>query len=217
MIHKTIILELYDARVIKVGQYRLRLGDAPPYRYVTTPFLIDVRVLISHPMLLQKVARLYENALKPLSYDRMAAIPYAALPIVGAISVLNKRPWIYPRREAKVYGTQKVIEGEFAKGDRVVLVDDTLTSGTTILEAIHKLRHHGLRVSDVVLLVDRGEDGNKRLEAQGIHIVFLFQIDAILEVLLAAGKITKRQFMSIRVGHTALKETVKADVRPSVT
>lgn len=210
--NKKLILELYDAHVIKVGQYRLRLGDSSPYRYVKTPFLIDVRVLISHPFLLQKVARVYVKALETLSYDRMGAIPYAALPLVASISALNKRPWIYPRREVKMYGTQKVIEGEFTRRDRVVLIDDTITSGTTIMNAIQKLQHHGLRISDVVLLVDRGEDGVVRLEQQGINVFSLFHISAILAVLVAARKITVKQFKSIQIRHAALKQTVATGI-----
>ena len=205
---KKLFVDLYDAHVIKVGSFRLRIGEREPYRYVTTPFLVDVRVLISYPTLLQRVAKAYENVLQKLHFDRMAAIPYAALPIVVALSLVNKKPWIYPRKEVKQYGTQKVIEGEFCDGDTVVIVDDTLTSGSSVLLAVEKLKQAGLVVHDVVLLIDRGEIGTSRLEANGLRVISLYHINDILQELFLRGKISKEQYDLIQVGHEVLKASV---------
>ncbi|MBI4066106.1 hypothetical protein HY411_00155, partial [Candidatus Gottesmanbacteria bacterium] len=184
-------------------------GEKPPYSYVTTPFLIDVRVLVSYPRLMKRVAKQYARVLGAIRYDRMAAIPYAALPIVATVSMINRKPWIYPRREVKRYGTKNPIEGEFFKGERIVVLDDTVTTGGTLTVAIRKLQEHGLQIRDVVLLVDRGEDGIPKLQKQGIRVHALYHIDDMLEALCASQKISKEQLVSIQNSHEELKESVK--------
>ena len=89
------------------------------------------------------MARSYARLLQPLSYDRIAAIPYAALPIGTAVALRTGMPLIYPRREAKGYGTARTIEGAFNRGDRAVLLDDLVTTGASKLEAVDVLREAG--------------------------------------------------------------------------
>ncbi len=205
---KKLIVDLFMKRVIKVGSFRLRVGEEPPYSYVTTPFLIDVRVLVSYPSLMKRVAERYVQALDSIRFHRMAAIPYAALPIVATVSMINDKPWIYPRREVKDYGTKNPIEGEFHAGEHVVVLDDTVTTGATLAVAIRKLQERGLQIRDVVLLVDRGEEGIPKLQKQGIHVHAIYHIDDMLEVLCASRKISKKQLASIQHSHEELKESV---------
>ncbi len=136
------------------------------------------------------------------------AIPYAAFPIVAIVSMINNKPWIYPRREVKDYGTKNPIEGEFHAGEHVVVLDDTVTTGATLAVAIRKLQERGLQIRDVVLLVDRGEEGIPKLQKQGIHVHAIYHIDDMLEVLCASRKISKKQLASIQHSHEELKESV---------
>lgn len=205
---KKLIIDLHKAQVIKVGTFRLRMGEKPPYSYVTTPFLIDVRVLVSYPRLMKRVAKQYARVLGAIRYDRMAAIPYAALPIVATVSMINRKPWIYPRREVKRYGTKNPIEGEFFKGERIVVLDDTVTTGGTLMVAIEKLQRHGLRIRDIVLLVDRGEAGIPMLNKRGFYVHTLYQIDDMLHVLSVSGSITQQQLTAINKNHMVLQQAV---------
>ena len=120
-----------------------------------SPIYIDLRRLVTHPKILHLVADEYAQVLKTIQYDRLVGLPYAALPIATAISLHVGKPLIYPRREAKTYGTKATIEGDFKRGDRVVIIDDLVTTGETKIEAIDKLKDAGLEVVAIVVLIDR--------------------------------------------------------------
>ena len=100
---------LLEAGCIKFGSFTLKSG-------LQSPIYIDLRELVSYPTLLAQVARAYLPLLKDLAFDRLAALPYAALPIATAISLQSGWPMLYPRKEAKDYGTRAEIEGAFTPG-----------------------------------------------------------------------------------------------------
>lgn len=86
------------------------------------------------------------------------------------------------RKQAKTHGRGKLIEGNFKSGDTVVIVDDTVTTGGSTLEAIEKVRAEGGVVAFAVVVVDRGEGGKEAIEASGVPVVSLFtraDIDAV--------------------------------------
>ena len=93
--------------------------------------------------------------LEKIAFDRLAAIPYAALPIGSAISLQSGWAMVYPRKEVKSYGTKAEIEGLYDAGETVVVIDDLATTGRSKFEAIEKLTAADLNVKDVVVLIDR--------------------------------------------------------------
>ncbi len=121
---------------------------------------------------MRAVANALAGVLAQLSFDHIAALPYAALPIGTAISLQTGRSLIYPRREVKDYGTRAAVEGVFAAGDVAVVVDDLATSGESKIEAIARLTGAGLVVNDVVVLVDRQDGATDSLRGYGFHSVF---------------------------------------------
>jgi orotate phosphoribosyltransferase len=78
------------------------------------------------------------------------------------------------RKQPKAHGRGKLIEGNFKSGDLVVVVDDTVTTGGSTLEAIEKVRAEGGTVAFVLVVVDRGEGGREAIEAAGVPVVALF-------------------------------------------
>ena len=122
---------LLDAGCVRFGQFTLKSG-------LVSPIYLDLRQLISDPSLLADASLAYVELLHGLRFDRLAALPYAALPIATAISLAGGWPMIYPRKEAKSYGTGAEIEGGFAAGERAVVIDDLATTGGSKFEAIEK-------------------------------------------------------------------------------
>ena len=112
-----------------------------------------------------------------LRYQRIAGLPYAGLPIAVAMSLESGVPLIYPRKEVKGYGTQRQIEGSFAKGERVLVVDDVITSGCAKIEAIAPLRDAGLVAEDVLVLVDRSADRGAALRPHGATLHSVVRVE----------------------------------------
>jgi orotate phosphoribosyltransferase len=128
-----------------------------------------------------------------LVFDRLAAIPYAGLPIGVAVSLETGLPLIYPRKEAKDYGTAKLIEGDYRAGEVVLLVDDLITKGTAKIESLKPLTDAGLLVKDVLVLIDREQGGARELAVYGITLHAVLTLSQILDELVSAGKLSAAQ------------------------
>lgn len=166
--------ELLRSGCVRFGQFTLKSG-------LRSPIYLDLRRLIAHPRLLAQVAQAYLPLLQPLSFDRLAALPYAAIPIVTAISLAGGYPFIYPRKEVKAYGTRAEIEGEYLPGERVVVVDDLATTGESKFEAIQKLTAAGLVVNDVVVLIDRQSGARASLAQAGLRLHAVLTLSQLLD------------------------------------
>ncbi len=175
--------ELHRIGVLRFGDFVLKDGRH-------SPFYVDLRVLIAHPDVLRRVASAMLERTATVAYDCIAGIPYAGLPLAVAMSLESGRPLVYPRKEAKSYGTKKLVEGVFQAGDRALVVDDVITTGGAKLEAIAPLREVGLLVSDVVVVVDREQSGAESLAAAGLRLHSVGKISALLAALRESGAIS---------------------------
>ena len=165
---------LLEAGCIQFGEFTLKSG-------LISPIYIDLRRIISHPQLLEQVARAYLPILKKLHFDRLAGLPYAAIPIATAICLAGNYPMIYPRKESKEYGTKAAIEGEYQEGDTIVVIDDLATTGGSKFEAIDKLSAAGMKIRDIVVLIDRQSGALQTLEKAGFHLHAVVTISQMLD------------------------------------
>jgi uridine monophosphate synthetase len=183
--------DLVDSQCVRFGQFKLKSG-------ITSPIYLDLRRLVTHPQILRRVAVAYAATLKTLEFDRLAGIPYAALPIATAIALEIDRPLIYPRREAKDYGTKATIEGDYQAGETIVVIDDLATTGGSKIEAIQKLEEAGLKVRDIVVLIDRGQGAGPMLAEAGYQLHAVVNLQDLLPEWLQSGAISQTQYEEVK-------------------
>ncbi|MCJ7624384.1 MAG: orotidine-5'-phosphate decarboxylase [Anaerolineaceae bacterium] len=188
---ETIAAGLLDAGCVRFGEFTLKSGKK-------SPFYIDLRLLVAHPKLLGEVAAAYIPLLEKIEYDQLGALPYAAMPIGTAISLQTGQPMLYPRKEAKEYGTKASIEGTFRPGDSVVLIDDLATTGGSKFEAIDKLTSAELQVKDIVVLIDRQSGAKDSLAEAGCRLHAVFTIAQLLDFYAQKGLVPEEQINAAR-------------------
>ncbi len=179
-----IIDELIAVGAVKFGEFTLKSG-------IKSPIYLDLRLIISFPGLLHKIATVLVELSRDLFFQRIAGIPYTALPIATAFSLLSGKPMIYSRKEIKEYGTAKQVEGIWEQGDQVLVVDDLITDGGSKLEIFSIFEKQGLKISGVVVLIDREQGGKERLQKEGYQLFSIISIFEILYRMNETNQITK--------------------------
>ena len=144
-----------------------------------SPFYIDCKVGLSH----QEARRIVGEMILDLVHgpiDAVGGLLIGAYPIAIAVSDAAYRRSgqdlraFAVRKEPKSHGLKKLIEGDVSKGDRVLIVDDVITSGKSTIEAIRKSREEGLIVAQAIAIVDREEqEGSKKIQNEGVRFAAL--------------------------------------------
>ncbi|MCB9118518.1 MAG: orotidine-5'-phosphate decarboxylase [Caldilineaceae bacterium] len=185
---RNLVLALADLGAVRFGNFTLASG-------IQSPIYVDLRLLVSRPAVLAKAAEAYAALLAGVPCDRIAGVPYAALPIGTAVALAADKPLIYPRKEVKEHGLGKLIEGAWQPGDRVAIIEDLITSGGSTVKTAETLRAAGLVVEHAIVLIDREQGGPANLAQAGISAHAVLKLTTILDILSAAGKLddAKRQ------------------------
>lgn len=183
---ESLALTLHDIGAVQFGRFRLHSGRE-------SRIYFDLRVLVSFPDALRQATAAYRTVLDGLEFDLLAATPLAGLPIGTALCLDMDKPLIYPRKTAKSYGTGKNIEGRWSIGQSVVVVDDLITSGDSIMETIATVKAAGLKVHDAVVLIDREQGGRAMLEEQGYRVHAVTTLRELLDILHDHGRLNQTQ------------------------
>ena len=188
---KEFFLECYKLGIIKFGRFTLKSG-------IESPFYVDLRPLASDPKILKNLANYLLEMLPLDNFDLICGVPYAALPMATAMSLESYIPLIIKRKEAKSYGTKKLIEGIYEKGQNCLLVEDVITSGKSLIETIAEVENEDLKVADIVVVLDREQGGKQLLESKGFKVHTLFNITEVCEILQEEGQLSDEEVKRIQ-------------------
>jgi len=179
---------------LKFGTFKLTSGKISPY-------YIDLRIVPSFPDVFQKVCNFYTNLIKreigTKNFERVAGIPVAGIPFASLVAYQLQKPLLYVRKNLRLHGRQRKVEGILAPGDRVLLIDDLITTGLSLRRAAKAITSEGGVVTDAVVLLDREEKGKKILERDGIKVHTLLKISEIANKLYEIGAIDDGQLQTI--------------------
>ena len=192
--HRGLIIGLAALGALQFGDFTLASGKR-------SSMYVDLRLLVSSPYLMQAAAAAYAKKLATLQCDRIAGVPYAALPIGMAVALASGVPLIYNRKESKSHGLGKDIEGLWQPGERVVIVEDVITTGGSIVSSAELFRAAGLIVEDAIVLLDRQQGGMENLQKAGIRVHSVLALGDVLDLLSETGHIPEeiRQSLGLSV------------------
>ncbi|KAK1862712.1 hypothetical protein I4F81_005279 [Pyropia yezoensis] len=181
--HRALVLQLADVEAIKFGSFTLKSG-------IQSPLYIDLRVTVSYPQLLSLIAStLLASLPQSVTYEALCGVPYTALPFATAMSLDTKVPMLMRRKEVKAYGTKKSIEGAIKPGGVVLVVEDLVTSGGSVMETVQPLRDAGCVVTDVAVLLDRQQGAVERLASDGVAVHAALGVCQVLDVLVEEARV----------------------------
>ena len=178
----------------KFGLFKLSSGKLSPY-------YIDLRVIPGDPKALETVIEIYETMARSkigvTSFDRIAGVPTAGVPYASILAYTLSKPFLYVRRETKTHGGERRVEGQLFPGERVVLVDDLITTGKNTLQAAEAIRAEGGKVEDVIVLIDRQEGGAAALAQAQLKLCAFTTVTRIARRLHDSGVIEDDQHKAI--------------------
>ncbi|MFN8771225.1 MAG: orotate phosphoribosyltransferase [Neisseriaceae bacterium] len=178
-----LILALYENHMIKFGEFTLKSGH-------TTYVYADIRTAISYPRIYKTICDMFYQQMDGLDYDFICGVPYSALTFASSIAYIHNIPMLLKRKEAKSYGTKKMLEGMYKKDQKVLIIEDVITSGESIIETTGILEDHDLVVKDICILIERNQGGLEILKGLGYNVRCIMDIKNIIEVLHANNKIS---------------------------
>lgn len=171
---------LFKVDAVKFGVFKLSSGKASPY-------YIDLRVIPSFPDAFHEICESYAqyiiNQIGVKNFDRIAAIPIAGIPFASQIAYNLNKPFIYVRKGIHLSGRERRVEGVLASGDKVLLIDDLITTGLSLKESADAVRAEGGVVTEAVVFLDREEGGRELLEKSGVKLHSVLKISEIAKTL----------------------------------
>lgn len=185
---------LFKIDSVKFGVYKLSTGKASPY-------YIDLRVIPSFPDAFREICDFYAEYITSQiglkNFNRIAGVPVAGLVFASQVAYNLKKPFLYVRKGIKLQGRERRVEGILVSGDKVLLVDDLVTTGLTLRKAAEAVRAEGGIVTEAVAFLDREEGGKKLLEKSGIKLYPLLKISEIANTLYEIGAIDEENLKTI--------------------
>lgn len=174
------LLALIATRAYREGQFRLVSGQISDY-------YIDGKMVTLDPAGSYLTGRVIFDMIRDRRPDAVGGLMIGADPIATAVAVVSHLdgtpiPAFIARKEVKEHGTRKALEGPVPPGARVVVVDDVITTGGSLLQAARSVREAGCEVLTTIALVDREQGGRENIEAEGFPYEPVCSISEIKEI-----------------------------------
>jgi orotate phosphoribosyltransferase len=186
------ILHKIDA--LKFGLFKLTSGKVSPY-------YIDLRIVPSFPDAFRQICDFYGESITSQiglnSFDRIAGVPIAGIPFAAQIAYNLKKPFLYMRKGLRLHGRLRRVEGILVSGDRVLLIDDLVTTGLTLKRAAEAITAEGGVVKEAVALLDREEGGKEKLARNGVQLHALLKISEVAKILYEIEAIDEENLKTI--------------------
>lgn len=187
---------LYDLGGVQFGNFTVSESA------VSSPVFVNPKVLISNPTALRVASKLMQqeiNLAQSLRRPRVhpfavvAGVPVGGLLLASAYSLETNVPLIYARIRPEGTGNRG-IEGRFNAGDIALIIDDLITRGSSILETAELLQENGLKVKDVIVLIDREHGAAERLRRHGYNLMSILKLDVMLTHYKSRGLISEETY-----------------------
>jgi len=185
---------LFKINAVKFGVFKLSSGKASPY-------YVDLRVVPSFPDAFHEICDFYaqfiQSEIGAKSFDRIVGIPLTGIIFASQVAYNLEKPFLYVRRGARLHGRERRVEGILVSGNRVLLIDDLVTTGLTLKKAAEAVRDEGGVVTDAVVFLDREEGEGRQLEKCGIKLHPMLKISEIAKSLYDLGALDLESLKTI--------------------
>ncbi len=162
------------AGAVKKGDFTLSSGKKSNY-------YVNIKEVYTDPGVLKEIAGEMAKSLAGQNIDKIAGVALGAVPLAVALSIELGVPFIIIRKDRKGHGTDLQIEGGLKSGDKVIMVEDVVTTGGSVIEGVNKIREKGGACDTVLAVIDREEGAFEQLGEQGIGLISLLTAEELLE------------------------------------
>ena len=179
---------LYEKKIIRFGDFTLASGKKSPY-------YIDLRLVPSYPIYYRKMIKGLQNIIAEdvgfENFHSLVSVPTGGLVVAASLAIEIVKPIIYVRKEAKEHGTGKAVEGVTCQDMKLLMIEDVVTSGGSVINAIKSIKDEKMQVTDTYAIVDRMEGATEALQNEGVKLHSLLTIKQIAESLFEQKLITE--------------------------
>ncbi len=184
---------LFRVGAVRFGKFTLASGKSSSY-------YLDLRVVPSDPDTYRLAIAAYQAVARDIgegNFDVVVGVATAGVTLSSPLAYALKKPMLYVRSEEKGHGLRRRVEGAVRPGWRALVVDDLITTGSSILSAVEALRGSGCVVKEALVLVDRLEGGRTRLAANGVRLNSFVDVKELAETLYGSKNITKADYQAV--------------------
>ncbi len=163
------LIEEIKSRAVKHGDFTLASGKKSTY-------YLDLKLAYTEPSVLRAISQGLKERARGQAVDRVAGMELGAVPLAVALSLDLDVPFVIIRKEKKGYGAGKRFEGEIKEGERILLVEDVVTTGGSVAQAVEIIRGAGGECKRAVTVIDRLEGGAENLQKINIDLTSILTI-----------------------------------------